>query len=192
MTEHDDNCPSCGAGRGELHYPDCARLARFRHEEAIAKLERAATPPAKPETKPSNPKDRMGILKVAFSVIPTTVLWELGVAMLEGALKYGRHNYRAIGVRASVYYDATVARHLASWWEGEDIDPASGVHHVTKAIASLTVLRDAMIQGKFVDDRPPKSDPQVLESLNARVRDLLERYPDPVEPYTALNVDGRA
>lgn len=151
----------------------------------------AETPPTRPlnwalNTKPSNPKDRMGILKAGLSVIPSTVLWELGLAMLEGALKYGRHNYRVIGVRASVYYDAT-NRHITAFWEGEDIDPDSGVSHITKAIASLTVLRDAMIRGNWVDDRPPKTDPAFLATVNAKTKELLARYPEPVEPYTDLN-----
>lgn len=139
-------------------------------------------------TKPSNPKDKLGIMKLAFSVLPIPVLWEAALGMLEGALKYGRHNYRAVGVRASVYYDAVCARHMASWWEGEDTDPDSGLHHVTKAITSLMVLRDSMIKGNWVDDRPPKSDPALLASYNAKVKALIEKYPNPVEPYTELNI----
>lgn len=135
--------------------------------------------------KPSNPKDALGIKKVPMSTVSGPVLAELGVAMLEGALKYGRHNYRVIGVRASVYYDA-VSRHTQAWWEGEDLDPVSGVSHITKAIASLVVLRDAMIQGNWVDDRPPPSPPGWLESLNDKVAALLEKYPDPVAPYVNL------
>jgi hypothetical protein len=84
------------------------------------------------------------------------VVAELGLAMLEGASKYGRHNYRSAGVRASVYLDATI-RHLFSWWAGEDIDPDSGLSHITKAITSLTVLRDAQFQGLFNDDRAPRA-----------------------------------
>ncbi len=133
--------------------------------------------------KPSNPKDALGILKVPYSTIPLPVLSELGVAMLEGALKYGRHNYRAIGVRASVYFDAEVARHLTLWWEGEDTDPDSGLSHVTKAIASLVVMRDAMIQGKLIDDRPPPSPAGWQNTLNAKVKELVAKYPNPVAPY---------
>ena len=152
---------------------------------------RAGIEPAPPAgTKPSNPKDAVGIKKVPWSVIPLPVLWELGVAMLEGALKYGRHNYRSIGVRASVYYDAVVARHMASWWEGEDIDPDSGIHHITKAIASLTVLRDAMIRGNWVDDRPPKTDPSILADLNSKAAALVEKYPVPKEAFTEQNYRG--
>ena len=133
-------------------------------------------------TKPTNPKDALGIKKAPLSTIPSGVLLELGVAMLEGAAKYGRHNFRSIGVRGSVYYDATM-RHLMAWWEGEDIDADSGLSHVTKAIASLTVLRDAMMQDKFTDDRPPHSAPWLM-ALNIRSEALFKKYPNPVKPYT--------
>lgn len=139
-------------------------------------------------SKPSNPKDSIGIKKTPMSTVPTGVMMEVGLAMLEGALKYGRHNYRAIGVRASVYYDATL-RHLGAWWEGEDLDPDSGLSHITKAIASLVVLRDAMIQDKMTDDRPPKSPEAWLAELNEKVEELLKKHPDPKEAYTHENTD---
>lgn len=127
--------------------------------------------------KPTNPKDMVGIRKVPFSVLPTPVLWEASLGMMEGALKYGRHNYRAIGVRASVYYDAT-QRHLTDWWEGTDIDPASRLHHITKAISSLMVLRDAQIRGMCEDDRPPATDPAFLQMLNDRASELVDIHAD--------------
>ena len=94
------------------------------------------------EVKDTNPKDAIGISKAPLSTVSAAVLMEVGVAMLEGASKYGRHNYRAAGVRASVYYDALM-RHAMAWWEGEDLDPDSGMSHITKAITTLVVLRDA-------------------------------------------------
>ena len=135
------------------------------------------------KVKESNPKDAIGITKVPRSTVPAPVIAELGVAMLEGALKYGRHNYRSIGVRASVYYDAA-NRHLDSFWEGEDIDPDSGLSHITKAIATLTVLRDAQIRGKMVDDRPVGTK-GFLAALNEKVRELLKMYPEPKAPFLA-------
>jgi hypothetical protein len=126
-------------------------------------------------TKDTNPKDAIGTMKVPLSVIPTRVLWNLGLAMLEGACKYGRHNYRAAGTRASVYFDATVGRHLLPWWEGEDIDADSGLHHIDKAIASLFVLRDSMLQGNWIDDRPPRAVPD-LKALNAKAAEIIKRY----------------
>ena len=41
-----------------------------------------------------------------------------------------------------------------AWWEGEDVDPDSGVSHITKAIATLVVLRDSQINNMVDDDRP--------------------------------------
>lgn len=132
--------------------------------------------------KETNPKDVVGIKKAPLSTISAPVLMEVGVAMFEGARKYGRHNYREKGVLASVYYDATI-RHLMDWWEGEDIDPPSGMSHITKAIASLTVLRDAMIQNKFNDDRPPKSPKGWMEELHKKTADIIEKYPDAEPPH---------
>ena len=128
------------------------------------------------EVKDTNPKDAIGISKAPMSTVSAAVLMEVGVAMLEGASKYGRHNYRAAGVRASVYYDALM-RHAMAWWEGEDLDPDSGMSHVTKAIATLVVLRDAMIQDKFTDDRPPRSAP-FLPALNDKAAALLTKHAD--------------
>lgn len=139
-------------------------------------------------TKSSNPKDMVGIRKAPMSTVSGAVMAEVGVAMLEGACKYGRHNYRAVGVSAAVYYDATM-RHLMGWWEGEDIDPDSGLSHITKAIASLMVLRDAMIQSMFTDDRPPRSVPFYL-GLNAGAAKIVDRYSDRSPIHYTINFTG--
>jgi hypothetical protein len=141
----------------------------------------------KQETKPTNPKDSVGIRKPPQSTIPQNVMAEVGVAMLEGALKYGRHNYRVLGVMASVYYDAT-RRHIDSWWEGEDIDPDSKLSHITKAIASLVVMRDAMMNEKLNDDRPPKSCVvKNRERLTDIVNELLDKYPNPKDAFVEVD-----
>lgn len=133
--------------------------------------------------KDTNPKDAVGIKKVPFSTIPAPVMAELGVAMLEGARKYGRHNYRISGVRGSVYYDAAF-RHLTSWFEGEDLDPDSGLSHITKAIATLVVLRDSMIQGNMVDDRPPVSPAGWQSRVQKHVDDVFARIPEAKPAFT--------
>ena len=132
--------------------------------------------PRETDMKPTNPKDLVGVRKAGMSCVSAAVLAEIGVAMLEGASKYGRHNYRAVGVRSSVYYDGTM-RHLMDWWEGEDIDADSGMSHITKAITSLVVFRDAMIQGKVEDDRPPRSSPY-REQLNYAASEIVDKYAD--------------
>jgi hypothetical protein len=134
------------------------------------------------DQKQSNPKDVVGSTKVSFSKLPTPVLAEAAVAMTEG-VKYGRHNYRAVGVRASVYYDAAW-RHLAAWWEGEDVDPDSGLSHVTKAITSLMVLRDSMIRSNWQDDRPPKT-LGFIPIANESTVAVLNRIKDPQPEFYA-------
>ena len=139
------------------------------------------TPPMPIAMKPTNPKDAVGVDKVGMSVIPAGVLMEVALGMQEGALKYGRHNYRAVGVRASVYYDATM-RHLTDWWEGTDIDPDSGLSHVTKAIASLMVLRDCMLRENVEDDRPPRMPKGWLTALNTKAAALRVKYKSHPKP----------
>jgi hypothetical protein len=135
------------------------------------------------ETKSTNPKDAVGTGKVPFSTIPSEVIAELGLVMLEGARKYGRHNYRAAGVRASVYFDAAI-RHLTRWWEGEDLDPDSGMPHLIHAMACCTVIRDSQVYDNWVDDRPPKLPDGWLAKLNERAAEIVAKYPNPVEAYT--------
>jgi len=134
--------------------------------------------------KDTNPKDAVGVRKWRqFTAIPMTVMAEVGVGMLEGARKYGRHNYRVAGVRASVYVDAAMG-HVMQWWEGEDKDPDSGLSHVTKAICSLVVLRDAMIEDMLNDDRPPKADLHALrEDMQNVVDRIFEDHPEPRPPH---------
>lgn len=139
--------------------------------------------------KNTNPKDAVGVKKVPLSTVSGPVLMEVGLAMMEGARKYGRHNWRDAGVRASVYHDAAI-RHLMDWWEGEDIDPVSNLSHITKCIAGLTVLRDAMIFNKLEDDRPPKAPKGWLEELNKKAGELIEKFPNAVPAITELGSKG--
>lgn len=127
-----------------------------------------------------NPKAATGSLKCQMSAVPAPVLMEVGVAMLGGALKYGRHNYREAGGTASVYYDATL-RHIMAWWEGEDIDAQGKVHHLSMAIASLVVMRDCIMRDKWTDDRPPKSEDGWMEHLSGLTKELIEGYEKPTK-----------
>lgn len=132
--------------------------------------------------KETNPKDAVGVRKVSFSCLPWRVLLKVAVAMMEGALKYSRHNYRVAGVRASVYFDAVMSRHMTAWWEGEDIDAPSGLHHIDKAIASLMVLRDSILSGNWVDDRPP-----MTADIRAEIAEANEQAAALIDEYGHLN-----
>jgi len=142
------------------------------------------------DTKPTNPKDAVGIRKAPMSCVPSGVMMELAVAMMEGARKYGRHNYRVAGIRYSVYYDALM-RHMMAWWEGEDFDADSGVNHVTKAIATLVVLRDAMMNEKYTDDRPPKMPFAWMEGMNMDASALIDNYPQPIDAHVQTDYNDK-
>lgn len=104
------------------------------------------------ELKESNPKSAFGDVKIPLHLWPgtATILGSLG--LLDGALKYGRGNWKAVGVRASTYYDAC-GRHLNKWFEGEESDPDSGLPHLAHALACLAIIVDAEAAGKLEDDR---------------------------------------
>ena len=141
--------------------------------------------------KESNPKYDAGIKKAPLHCIPMGPIFELGLAMFEGNRKYGRHNYRAVGVRASVYYDAAMG-HIVDWWEGEDIDPDSGVHHLIKAMACLLVVRDSQLMGNFNDDRPLKytNGLKGRSGLMKEVAEIVKKYPDCAEPFLEINKEA--
>lgn len=162
------------------HDPDYSKCAGSALDEL---KRRANNEEGKTGSKPSNPKDAIGSKKARwFSYLPLRVLVGVGIAMLEGALKYGRHNYRIAGIRASVYVDAVVNGHLVPWWEGQDIDPDSGENHIDKAIASLMVLRDGMYEGNWTDDRAPsvKDFDAFMAQAHAKTEALLIKYPEGV------------
>lgn len=138
------------------------------------------------EIKPTNPKDSVGIRKVPLHVVSSPVVMEMALGMMEGARKYGAHNYRVAGVRASVYYDAAM-RHLMAWWEGQDIDPDSGLSHISKAMSCLQVLRDAMMSDMWHDDRPPKFlNQEWVKNFNQIAGDIIDKYPDGKQPFTEI------
>jgi len=114
--------------------------------------------------KQSNPKDVIGSTKLPLSVVPWTLMVCATAGHLEGAIKYGRFNWRIAGVRASIYLDA-LKRHVAKWENGQERDKKSQVHHLDNAIACLSIMRDAMLYDKFIDDRPPCPNPDAMAEL---------------------------
>jgi hypothetical protein len=127
--------------------------------------------------KPTNPKDMIATNKVPFHLWPETASAYGALAMAEGAMKYGRSNWRHSGAKASVYYDAA-RRHLNAWFEGEDFD-ASGAPHLAHVLACVAILVDATEAGKLHDDRMY---PGGYHGLTSRVESIVaqmrERHAD--------------
>lgn len=125
-------------------------------------------------TKPTNPKDVIGSSKLPLELVPDTAVAYMALSFLEGALKYGRFNWRIAGVRASIYA-AAMRRHMKKWWNGEDADPKTGVHHLASVMACCAIVLDAKLVGKLTDDRPPRADVgQLIEALEATAAHLRE------------------
>lgn len=102
----------------------------------------------------------------------------------EGGYKYGTYNWRDTAIVATTYYDAT-RRHLDAWFEGQDIDPDSNLHHLAGAIASLIVALDGIQQGMFIDDRPIANvTPNWVKIANDLQKRLSDAFPDKKEPFT--------
>lgn len=125
-------------------------------------------------SKPSNPKDIIGSGKIPFHLWPETASILGALALEWGLLKYGRGNFRAVGVRASIYYDAA-RRHLNAWFEGQDNDEESGLPHLAHALACIAVVVESQSEGKFTDDRNyPGGYHKLLEKMTPAVNRLKE------------------
>lgn len=100
-----------------------------------------------------NPKTIYGEAKFRISDTPVNSIRLLGLVHNNGAKKYGTLNWREHTVSASVYYNAAW-RHMAAWYEGEDLDPESGLPHLAHVMACMSIILDAEKFGKLNDDRP--------------------------------------
>ena len=101
----------------------------------------------------NNPKSVFGMAKPGIHAIPMSALLHCGRAMEDGEGKYGLTNWRENSVSAMIYFDAAF-RHMAAWWDGEEVAQDSGVHHLGHVMACCAILLDAQRGGNLIDDRP--------------------------------------
>ena len=120
--------------------------------------------------KPTNPKDIVATTKLPLHLIPMITQAYLAIGHFNGLGKYGRDNWRASGVLASIYVSAAL-RHITSWFEGEELDPDDKVPHLMGAITSLSILIDAQHTGVLNDDRKYRG-----AGIPAQVRALAEAH----------------
>ncbi len=130
-----------------------------------------------PATVAENPKDAIGSNK-----LPLHLFSAAGVAMgclgkLDGALKYGRGNYRAADIRYTIYLDA-IKRHCDALLEGEDVDPESGLHHICHILAGADILADTYAGKTLIDDRNFKGGywRGFVNDLTGHVKRLKEKH----------------
>ena len=127
--------------------------------------------------KPTNPKDAIGSGKLPLHLVPAIATAGESLALMWGAMNYGRANWRDAGVRYTIYTDA-IERHLNKLKEGQDWDSESGLHHLWHIRACTAILLDADAAGMLTDDRM-KSEAAIraLDALGpqvARIRAAME------------------
>lgn len=108
--------------------------------------------PSIANTMGNNPKDRYGLAKVPFSLIPETASVFMALGLKHGARKYGPFNWRVEPVQGRVYLEAA-KRHLGLLLDGEDFDRDTGIHHGAFVLATMAIFMDAMVQGTLIDNR---------------------------------------
>ncbi len=139
--------------------------------------------------KPTNPKDAIGVSKVPMHLVPGSAKAHLAMAFLEGALKYGKYNWRVAGVRTSIYLDA-IERHLEKYKNGENFDQRTRVAHLGSIMACCAIILDADLVGKLNDDRPPRAPvSELLDGFGGHIKHLQELFKDE-SPHQYTIEDG--
>ena len=129
-------------------------------------------------TKSTNPKDVLGGGRLPLHLWPETATAMGCLALLDGALKYGRCNFRPTGVRMSIYIDA-LKRHVNALFEGQDTDPFSGLPQESHILACIAIIVDAKAAGMLVDDRQyPGGYLKLVDELTPHVARLKALYVD--------------
>ncbi|WP_233343658.1 dATP/dGTP diphosphohydrolase domain-containing protein [Burkholderia cepacia] len=130
--------------------------------------------------KPTNPKDAIATDKLPLHLLSPFVKAYQAIAHYLGNVKYGAWNWRAAGIRLSVY-KAAHDRHMDAFWEGEFYDPVDGTPHLANAQCCLNILIDAWCTGNVIDDRPPSNAARLAEvraELEALMPKIRAKYAD--------------
>ena len=90
--------------------------------------------------------------KSGVDQIPVEVLLEWGDVFSYGEKKYYRNNWLK-GNKFHEFYGSAL-RHIFAFWEGQEMDSESGIHHLAHAIWNLAALRYYQLHGLGEDDRP--------------------------------------
>lgn len=93
-----------------------------------------------------------GAKPIRLHAIPWEALAELGRVFAFGETKYKDYNFRR-GYAWSLSYDA-LQRHLWAFWNREDNDQESGLHHAAHACWHCLVLCFFSLTKRGTDDRP--------------------------------------
>jgi hypothetical protein len=92
-----------------------------------------------------------GAKGVELHALPRSALEAVGKVYHFGAQKYEDYNFRR-GYKWSLSYDAMM-RHQIAFWDGEDLDPESGLPHMAHVMWHAATLIEFMVSHPDYDDR---------------------------------------
>lgn len=89
--------------------------------------------------------------KPPMHLVPRDAIESIARGLGYGAKKYSAHQWRQ-GMAWSRSY-AALMRHAMAWWDGEDIDPESGLSHLDHILCNASFLATYNAKGLGQDDR---------------------------------------
>jgi hypothetical protein len=94
--------------------------------------------------------------KLPMHLLPPELLTEVAKVLQFGAKKYAPRNWEK-GMDWS-RVEGSLIRHLVKWKEGEDIDPETGLSHISHVACNAAFLLAYINREVGKDDRPIKQD----------------------------------
>lgn len=168
----------------------CCSRCRAGQPPEPREPEVAVVAPTPRDTKETNPKDAIGDTKAPLHLCSPIAEAHWALAQFAGLTKYGAWNWRAAGVRSSIYI-AAIKRHVAAYISGEEFDPVDGTHHLGNIMACCAILLEARECNKLTDDRPPMvTHRRALEYVEGQMARLKVHYADKApRHYTIADTD---
>lgn len=181
----DPDAPSCGPDPAldrvkDLVDKDKSPLTEDQANTVMAKLASVVDGTKMTTDTSAGTMMRFNSGKLRMSLVPASLGRYTAAVLAYGAIKYSANNWRKGGSWNEIY--ESLQRHIDSFREGEDLDPESGLPHLSHAAFNLMVLIEFFDKGLGNDDRFRYAGQPEGALLPGRV---LEFRQPPVQPDPA-------
>lgn len=95
--------------------------------------------------------------KLDYSLLPPLALEELTKVMMMGKDKYGRNTWQKLPDWRNRYF-AALQRHLWAWKKGEEIDPESGLSHLSHVLTNAAFMSELERKEKESEEKEINKD----------------------------------
>lgn len=143
-------CPGCGKGYYISHAHVCGEIEPPEARAEIEALDKVVgTEVDQIVAAAKGTKFDTG--KPDLTLLPRSFKEGVAQALMYGAKKYGRANFKQ-GLEVTRVL-AGIDRHLTAFNDGENMDPESGLSHLSHAGAGIAMLIELLHINKAIDDR---------------------------------------